>query len=119
MEYEDMSPNPFGGEPFLCLARFELKEVNKKLGVVKISWSQKVNPEDAQRIMDKPLKHITGQMGKPVPKSEALKLLPLEDSADFSFDLNTGWIQTVSHKRITKSEGNSQEDSVTSTRKDN
>jgi hypothetical protein len=119
VEFEDKLPNPFGGEPFPSLARFALKEVDKKQGMAKVTWTQTVASEDARRIMEKTLKDLTQRLGKPVPDADRLKTFTLEDGAEFSIELSSGWIQSFTHKRVTKTEGTSQEDAITVTRKKN
>jgi len=119
VEFDDKLPNPFGGESFPSRARFSLKEIDKKLGVAKVTWTQTVATEEARRIMEKTLKDMAQRLGKPVPQANTLKTLTLEDSAEFSVELASGWIKAFTHKRVTKTEGTLQEDSLTITRKGN
>jgi Regulator of ribonuclease activity B len=117
VEYEDKLPNPFGGEPFPCKARYSLRSVDRKLGVATVDFKQTFVEEDARRIMEKTLKDMAERMGKPVPDGEGLKSFSVEDTAEFRVHLASGWIESLTHKRATKSGGASQDDIVTFTRK--
>lgn len=117
VEYEDKLANPFGGEPFPCKARFSLRGVDRKSGVATIGFRQVIPPEDALRIMEKTLKDMAKRAGKPVADDEGLRSFSMEDTAEFRVELATGWIESLTHKRTTKSGGASQEDIVTFTRR--
>jgi hypothetical protein len=117
VEFEDQLPNPFGGEAFPSHARLALKEVDKKAGVAKLSWSLTVAPKDARRIMERTLKDLAERLGKPVADAEVLQTFTIEDTAEFTIESSTGWARGFSHKRVTKTEGGSQEDTTAITRK--
>jgi hypothetical protein len=119
VEFEDELPNPFGGAPFPSRARFALKEVDSKHRLAKVTWTQTVASEDARRIMEKTLKELAQRMGKAVPDADLLTTLTLEDAAEFSVELSSGWIQSFTHRRVTKAERMLQEDLIAVTRKKN
>ena len=114
---EDQLANPFGGEPLPSRVRFTLKEVDKKAGVAKVTWSQTVAPEDARRIMNKTVAEMAKRMGKPVPDADLLKSFTIEDAAEFIVDISSGWIQNLTHQRLTKTGGRTQTDVIRITRK--
>ncbi|WPD21745.1 MAG: hypothetical protein SD837_16240 [Candidatus Electrothrix scaldis] len=117
LEYEGKLPNSFGGESFPCHAQFALKAVNRKSDRVKISWNQKMLPDDARRIMERTLRDLARRLGKTMPDAEQLKSLTIEDSAEFVLEISTGWIQHVKYARTTRVEGSSQQDETMITRK--
>jgi hypothetical protein len=116
-EYEDRLPNAFGGEPFPSRAQFALKAVDRATGRANITWTQTIPPDDARRIMEETLRNLARRLGKPVPDEEQLKNLVIADTAEFVLEVSTGWIYSLTHERSTKTEGTSQEDVVTITRK--
>jgi hypothetical protein len=116
VEFEDKLPNPFGGESFPSHARFALKGVDRKRGVATVSWTQALVPEDARRIMEKTLKEMGSRLGKPAPGGDIFKSLTIEDTAEFTIELSSGWVQAFTHKRKTKMDGTSGEDAITVTR---
>ena len=117
LEFKDVLPNPFGGEPFPSRAQFALKTVDRESDRVIITWKQTIPPDDARRIMEKTMRKMAERLGKPAPDEELLKSFSIEDSAEFVLEASTGWINSVTHKRTTKSDGTSQEDVITIKRK--
>ncbi len=117
VEYDDKLPNPLGGEPFPCKARYSLRGVDRKTGIATVDFRQVIPPEDALRIMEKTVKDMAERMGKPVPDGEGLKSFSIEDTAEFRVELATGWIESLTHTRATKAGGASQDDIVTFTRR--
>ncbi len=117
VEFEDKLPNPLGGESFPSQATFALSKVDKETGIAKVSWIQTVASAKARRIMEKTVKDLAQRVGKPIPDADALKTLTVGDTAEFRIELSTGWIQSLTHKRLTRMEGTSQEDAIIVTRK--
>jgi hypothetical protein len=115
VELDDKLPNPFGGEPFPSRVRFALTAADK--GLAKITWGQTVAPEEARRIMEKTLKERAERSGKPPSDADLLQAFIIEDAAEFSVEISSGWIQTFTHKRVIKTGESSQEDAVAMTRK--
>jgi hypothetical protein len=119
-EYEDRIANPFGGEPLPTKGKFSLKVSDVKSDNVLVLWEQVFDS-------DKALKAITEGIGKMAPNPEKvrremlsqLKDFSIEDHGEYSIDKSSGWIERMSHMRITKSGGIFQKDSITMSRKNN
>lgn len=112
IEYDEKLPNPFGGEPLPCKARFSLREVDEKLGVATVDFRQALNPADAQRIMETTLKAMAERLGKPAPEGSLPKSFSIEDTAEFRVRLANGWVESATHRRVTKADDASQEDVI-------
>lgn len=116
-EYEDRLPNPFGGEPFPSRAAFALKQVDRESQRAVITWTQTLDPDATRRIIEKSLKDLAARVGGPAPQGEPIKSLAIDDAAESAVDLETGWLDRLTHKRTVKTEGGMQEDTLTITRK--
>jgi hypothetical protein len=116
LQFEDKLPNPLGGEPIPSRSRLVLKELDKKQGLAKVTWNQTAST-DIARLVEKPVKQMAQRLGKNLP-DEGIPNFPvtLEDSAEFSFELSSGWPQSLTHKRRVEAEGGWQEDVITITR---
>jgi hypothetical protein len=117
VEFDDKLPNPFAGEPFPSKGRFTLRGVDRELGVANVDFRQTIDPEAARRIMAKTLSDMEKRMGRSVPDGDALKSLTIEDSGEFCIDLASGWVRSLTHRRVTKTDTGSQEDVAAFTRK--
>lgn len=117
LAFEDKLPNPFGGEPFPTRAAFTLKENDADSDETTIKWRQTLVPDDARRIMEATLKTLAERIGGPVPDADQLLKFSVEDQAQFVFEKSTGWIHSATHKRSTRAGGNTQEDTVTFSKK--
>ncbi len=116
VEYDDQLPNPLGGPPFPCTGKFTLTSYDADKGRAEVSWTQTVDPKEAARIMLETLKAIAQRSGRIPPGADELKALTVEDRAEFVIDTRTGWVETLTHTRTTKTRGGSQEDILSMSR---
>jgi hypothetical protein len=98
-EYEDLLPNPLGGEAFLTHGRMALKTFDKQAGQAVITWSQKSDPKQVARILDSMIKAMSARLGKEPLEGEFPKAISMEDHAEIVVDVATGWVRTLTHTR--------------------
>jgi hypothetical protein len=100
LAYDDILPNPFGGEPFPSVGQIELADYESGMGKATINWSQKLDPESARQILLQTLTDIATAMGSDPPNENDL-LVPfvIEDSGEFVVDSNSGWVESVDQVR--------------------
>lgn len=116
-EMDSELPNPFGGEPFPSRARVALKGIDKEAGLARVTFQQTVEPNAARRIMERSLRDMAKRLGKPAPDGPLVKDLVIEDSAEFAIEISTGWIQSLTHTRMSKVDAGFQRETVAITRK--
>ncbi len=97
--YEDLLPNPFGGEPFPSKAYFLLQEVKPDEALAVIEWKQVVDPEKAGPILLETLTAMAERMNAPAPTEADLPAVTIEDVAHYVIDTKTGWPVSVTHQR--------------------
>ena len=117
IEYEGKLPNLLGGEPFPSRATFALKKVDRGSGQAIITWTQTLDPEQTQRILEKTLKDMAARLGGQFPQGKNLESLMIEDTAEFVVDLSSGWLDCLTHKRAMRIGEVTQEDILTIVRK--
>lgn len=98
-EYEDLFPNPLGGEAFPTHARMALKTFDKQAGLAVITWSQVADPKQVSRILESVLKEMSARVEKEPPEGEFPKAISMEDHAEIVVDVTTGWVKTLNHAR--------------------
>jgi hypothetical protein len=98
-EYEDLLPNPLGGEAFPTHARMALKTFDKQAGRAVITWSQTADPTQVARILDSMIKEMSARLGKEPLEGEFPKAISMEDHAEIVVDVTTGWVRTLTHTR--------------------
>jgi hypothetical protein len=97
--YEDLLPNPLGGEAFPTHARMTLKTFDKQASQAVITWSQTADPKHAARILESMAKEMASRLGtKPVDR-EFPKAISMQDNAEIVVDVNTGWVRALTHTR--------------------
>jgi len=112
IEYEDIIQNPFGGDPFTAKASFTLTEVNTKKGTATIIWNQKFDKEKAGKILEKTIQDLLKEVDADnIPKG-IFESVIIEDEAEFVFDINTGWLRNITHKRLTQIFNDRQEETL-------
>ncbi len=117
IEFDDNLPNMMGGDPIPARSRFALKEVDKKQGVAKVTWSQTADPEKTRRILEKSIREMARQLGKPAPDGDLFKKLTIESNAEFSIELSSGTVQSLTCRRAARIDGMVQDDVISITRK--
>ncbi|GAB1537981.1 hypothetical protein NUACC21_06370 [Scytonema sp. NUACC21] len=99
IEYEDKLPNPLGGEPYPSRGQLTLKTLDKKLNRAVVIWKQTILPEPAKRILERTLKDLSVRLGNQVPKESLPHNVTIEDTAEFSVDISSGWIDNFTYTR--------------------
>ena len=98
-EYEDLLPNPLGGEAFPTHARMALKTFDKQAGQAVITWSQIADPKQVARILESMMKAMSARLGEKPLDGEFPKAISMEDHAEIVVDVATGWVRTLTHTR--------------------
>jgi hypothetical protein len=98
-EYEDLFPNPLGGDAFPTHANMALKTFDKQTGQAVITWSQVADPKQVSRILESMLKEMRARVGKELQEGEFPKAISMEDHAEIVVDATTGWVKTLKHAR--------------------
>ena len=98
-EYEDLFPNPLGGEVFPTHGRMALKTFDKQAGQAVITWSQIADPKQVARILDSMIKEMSARLGGEPLDGEFPKAISMQDHAEILVDVDTGWVRTLAHAR--------------------
>jgi hypothetical protein len=117
LEYEDRLPNPLGGRPIPSRARFELKGVDRASDEATITWTQTVAPPDLRQAVEKWASEMAARLGKPLREGQKPSGFTMQDEAEYTLDMSTGWVRTFSHERTVKTNGSVQIDTLTIVRK--
>ncbi len=99
VRFEDLLPNPFGGEPLPSLAAIRLKAVDRQVRTATIEWNQIIDPEKAGPIL---LQSLAKLSGKPLPPDQPPPQIQINDVAEFVFDLDRGWPRSMIWSRTTR-----------------
>jgi hypothetical protein len=98
-EYEDLLPNPLGGDAFPTRAKMTLKTFDKQSDRAVITWSQTADPKQAARILESMIKEMSARLGKKPLDGEVPKSISMQDHAEIVVDVGTGWVRTLTHAR--------------------
>ena len=98
-EYEDLLPNPLGGDAFPTHARMALKTFDKQAGRAVITWSQTADPTQVARILESMIKEMSARFGEKPLEGEFPKAISMQDNAEIVVDVTTGWVKTLKHAR--------------------
>jgi len=98
-EYEDLVPNPLGGDAFPTHARMALKTFDKQAGRAVITWSQTADPTQVARILESTIKEMSARLGKKPLEGEFPQAISMQDNAEIVIDVATGWVKTLKHAR--------------------
>lgn len=115
-EYNDLLPNPIGGDPFPTRARITLKAFDQQSGQAVLSWNQKTDPKQIARFLESIIKDLAVRRGKKSPDGEFAKTLSMEDKADIVVDVSTGWTNKLTLTRSVNLGTRTQVDSTLITR---
>ena len=110
--YENLSPNPFGGEPFPSKGYFLLEEYDRATGEAVIAWRQSLDQERVTAILLETMKELTQKRGGPPPKEDELPLVTIEDASKYAIDVRSGWVQSMHHSRTIQAGDTLQIDTV-------
>ena len=94
-EYPDQLPNPLGGEPFPSRTTIELKAFDTSSRQVILTKHQKTDPQQATRILESMVKEMSARQGKKLPEGAFTKTIAIEDRADITVDVRTGWVTAL------------------------
>ncbi len=98
--YEDVLPNPLGGEAFPTQATFVMKSYDHKSEQAVIAWRQMSDPKETARILEPMVKEMAARLaGKTPPQGAFPDTIAMEDRAEMLVDVATGWVNTFSHAR--------------------
>jgi hypothetical protein len=98
-EYNDLLPNPIGGDPLPTRARIILQAFDPQSWQALLNWNQTTDPKQAARILESMIKDLAARRGKRSPDGEFAKSISMEDNADIMVDVRTGWINRLTLKR--------------------
>ncbi len=98
-EYEDQLPNPLGGEPFPAHTTIALKAFDPQSRQAVLTWSHSADPQQAARIVQSMVKDLATSRGKSLPNGTFSKTISIEDTAEITVDIKTGWIATLTRKQ--------------------
>jgi len=98
-EYEDLLPNPLGGEAFPTHASMALKTFDKQAGQAVITWSQTADPKHVSRILESMIKEMNARLGGKPMEGEFPQAISMGDHAEIVVDVTTGWVKTLKHAR--------------------
>ncbi len=98
-KYEGLLPNPLGSDAFPTHAIMALKTFDKQAGQAVIAWSQTADPKQVSRILESMLNEMNARLGKEPLEGEFPKAISMEDHAEITVDVTTGWVKTLKHAR--------------------
>ena len=98
-EYEDLVPNPLGGDAFPTHARMALKTFDKQAGRAVITWSQTADPTQVARILESMIKEMSARLGEKPLEGEFPQAISMQDNNEIVVDVATGWVKTLKHAR--------------------
>jgi hypothetical protein len=101
VEYEDVLPNPLGGEPFPSQAEIVFKEYDADSGHAIFEWRQTLDPERTTAILLETMIELMRRLGTPTPEEPEVPDFVIEDRATFVVDVETGWAVLVEYTRRT------------------
>jgi hypothetical protein len=113
IDYEDLLPNPLGGDPVPITAYFLLKEYDPATGDAQIEWKQSFDAGKSKEIIEENLKKQAEQMGDPGPGANEIPEITRNDSAEFTVDINSGWVKYVNCTKEISMKGATQIDTIT------
>lgn len=98
-KYEDLLPNPLGGDAFPTHANMALKTFDEQAGHAVITWSQTADPTQVARILESMIKEMGARLGKESVGGEFPNSISMQDDAEIVVDVTTGWVKTLKHAR--------------------
>jgi hypothetical protein len=114
--YDTELPNVLGGDdPFPAKGEYTLKSMDTETGIAVVVFKVTPDAKEMKNVLRKWLEDVAKKTGKPAPKE--LPELELSDVTECEFDINAGWVKTVTHTRTAKQPSGAQIETVTLTRK--
>lgn len=94
-------PNATGGEPFPATITLKADEINKKNDYCKISMKQEIDKRKAGTIIAAMLKKLSIS---PIQDEDIImkqiKDMEITDLNEFNYAISTGWLNSISFKRV-------------------
>lgn len=112
IDYDDLLPNAFGGDPFPSRGHLLLKERDRRSGLATIEWTQALEPVETRRILLDTMTGLAERMGRPAPRASDLPELAIDDQATFVFNERTGRPPSLRWQRTARSGNTAQVDSI-------
>lgn len=112
-EYNDLLPNPIGGDPFPTRTRIILNAFDQQSGQAMLSWNRTTDSKRAAHILESKIKDLAARRGKKSPEEGFAKPLSMEDKADIVVDVRTGWVDRLTLTRSVNLGARSQTDTTT------
>ena len=98
-EYEDRLPNPLGGEAFPAHAKILLTALDEQAKQATLTWSHTADPQQATRIVQSMIKDLASKRGKSTPDGIIAQPIAIDDTAEITVNVRTGWITTLTRKQ--------------------
>lgn len=88
--WEDLLPNPFGGQPLPSVASIVLRDVDAAARTARVEWRRTIDPTKAGPILERSLRERARRAGQELPGEASLTFDAIEDAATWTYDLATG-----------------------------
>jgi hypothetical protein len=99
-EYDDLLPNPFGGDPLPAKGSFLLKDIQDEPGEATIEWKQTWEKEKARLFIEHGARRLLPDISVEEFRKEFDRMeINFEDHAIYVFDTKTGLPKAVEHIR--------------------
>lgn len=103
VEYDDLLPNPLGGEPLPSKGYFLLVSSNPDLNQATIEWGQQLDPEKTREFIRKFVRGLLSDTSSEEFDKQVAKVqLTIDDEATYLFDTRTGLPKTVVYSRAVR-----------------
>lgn len=97
--YEDLLPNPYGGDPLPSNAYLVLTKVDATANEAVVDWRQTIDPVRAGPILEASVRAELKLRGQDIPPEIALSFDAIEDASTWVYDLKTGIPKSVMNSR--------------------
>ncbi len=104
-EYEDVLPNPFGGDPLPSRASLTLTRLDPVAHEAVVDWRQVIDPDRAGPILEASIRAFVKRTGQELPQEASLTFDAIEDAATWVYDVTTGIPKSVVMTRATSMAG--------------
>lgn len=97
--YNDLLPNPWGGQPFPTDAYLLLRQVDPAENRAVIEWGQEVDKEQARKILHETMTMLAQSAGQTAPSLAELPPVKMQDLSEYVFDTQTGRPLSLDYSR--------------------
>lgn len=112
LEFEELLPNPFGGDPFPGNSQLLLESWDVEQNRAVLIHRLELDPEETSRVMLETFTQLAKKMGGPAPEAEDLPEFEIVDESEYDIDLATGLPRSMSHVRTASTAGTTQVDRI-------